>query len=548
MPNTCTTGKSPPQEEKDSHCTIPREDMTPLPLWVENEKDFMDLFEGRSRSPALHLTTSFDCSVWGDKDSVTKPHQQPPNANQTQKVLEHCATKQRIAPDRRHKRASSTASDSSSSNTKPKRPLTAYNLFFKSKHSELLSGDTNKTLTFSKIGKQIGKLWQEIHASDKAEYDRLAKQDQLRYRQEMAVWKKEQRKRRLRTNISHLKQADRTDENNRTSSAPPTTAYSPEIPGAPPRDRNSPYRQSPSQPPPTSISPHHHPISQQPNPPATLPFDPYYPPPPPGHHFYAYRRKPPPSYTAGNEARPSVGDGTQHSRRGRSPFTAPFYSHYPHQHHDSQYDAFDRTQHPGQPAYNYYNNMREHQPAVLHHHQLPLQPPSDPRWLWATSPPDGGYYAPPHSPPMAGGAKTSSESSALPSPHHRYQHSPGDTITTAGSSSCAPSTPSSIHMAQSTPSFYDNHHKEEGQQQHQWMPLPPSSEQHVVAHHDCSYPARTSNSSSPAHVRKNSPSQHRHLPPASPSSHSHARQHHSHLDEGNRATPRHDLSRPSFHR
>ena len=81
---------------------------------------------------------------------------------------------------------------------KPKRPVSAYNIFFKWKRRELVRKDIHGKLTFSQIGKLIGEQWKTINESDRANYDRQAKSDQLRYREEISLWKKQKQEHKRR--------------------------------------------------------------------------------------------------------------------------------------------------------------------------------------------------------------------------------------------------------------------------------------------------------------------------------------------------------------
>jgi len=81
----------------------------------------------------------------------------------------------------------------------PRRPLSAYNLFFREERERMLNehrqtaqaarGDTNEPLPEPKIGfenmaKTIGKRWKALSEEEMARYKDLAKEDMKRYRRE----------------------------------------------------------------------------------------------------------------------------------------------------------------------------------------------------------------------------------------------------------------------------------------------------------------------------------------------------------------------------
>lgn len=83
----------------------------------------------------------------------------------------------------------------------PKRPLSAYNLFFQATKYRIQaererSADENKKknndntprVGFEELGKIIGKLWRELSAKEKKVYEKLADKDGDRYRAEMEAY------------------------------------------------------------------------------------------------------------------------------------------------------------------------------------------------------------------------------------------------------------------------------------------------------------------------------------------------------------------------
>lgn len=72
----------------------------------------------------------------------------------------------------------------------PKRPLSAYNLYFQSERAKILAtaeGEGQK-IGFEGLGKIIGRKWRDLPPGDRKAYERLAEKDSERYRQEMEAY------------------------------------------------------------------------------------------------------------------------------------------------------------------------------------------------------------------------------------------------------------------------------------------------------------------------------------------------------------------------
>ena len=72
----------------------------------------------------------------------------------------------------------------------PKRPLSAYNLFFRAERSKVLDValQSGERISFEGLGKIIGKRWQQLTNKERQLYDMLASKDTDRYRQEMEIY------------------------------------------------------------------------------------------------------------------------------------------------------------------------------------------------------------------------------------------------------------------------------------------------------------------------------------------------------------------------
>ena len=82
---------------------------------------------------------------------------------------------------------------------KPKRCLTAYNIFFQQERQRLLktlparagvkSKKAHGKIGFAELGRAISRSWKSVTAEQKAYYRKLAAQDKKRYQREMEEWK-----------------------------------------------------------------------------------------------------------------------------------------------------------------------------------------------------------------------------------------------------------------------------------------------------------------------------------------------------------------------
>mmetsp|Transcript_26063 Transcript_26063/g.55009 ORF Transcript_26063/g.55009 Transcript_26063/m.55009 type:complete len:474 (-) Transcript_26063:309-1730(-) len=76
---------------------------------------------------------------------------------------------------------------------KPKRPMSAYNFFFKAERAKILAdtSDGNGT-SFEDIGRIIGQRWKNIEGDELAKYKEMAKKDNERYRDQMKRFHKDE--------------------------------------------------------------------------------------------------------------------------------------------------------------------------------------------------------------------------------------------------------------------------------------------------------------------------------------------------------------------
>lgn len=100
------------------------------------------------------------------------------------------------------KEATSAAKQSDNDKPKPKRPLSAYNLFFKQEREKMLKdmpirkeGKPRRShgkIGFADLARSIASKWKNTTKEDRAVFDRMAMVDKDRYQREMQEWKKGQ--------------------------------------------------------------------------------------------------------------------------------------------------------------------------------------------------------------------------------------------------------------------------------------------------------------------------------------------------------------------
>lgn len=79
----------------------------------------------------------------------------------------------------------------------PKRPLNAYNLFFKSQRPIICKEyeDSDERVTFADMGRIVGTRWQSLPPEDRKAFEKEAAKDAARYHKEMEVFEEARRKR-----------------------------------------------------------------------------------------------------------------------------------------------------------------------------------------------------------------------------------------------------------------------------------------------------------------------------------------------------------------
>jgi len=104
------------------------------------------------------------------------------------------------ATTRKKKRKRSRKSKNNVDKDAPKRPLSAYNLYFREERKRCLaqtnatSSPDNKKYNFEELGKLIGKGWRALPLKEKRVLETRAETDRERYRNEMIAYKLEKRR------------------------------------------------------------------------------------------------------------------------------------------------------------------------------------------------------------------------------------------------------------------------------------------------------------------------------------------------------------------
>lgn len=80
----------------------------------------------------------------------------------------------------------------------PKRPLSAYNVFFKETREEIIATNSSQDgekrdhkLDFQTMAKEIASRWKNLEKNERDRVEKLAKKDMLRYRDEVKVYEEE---------------------------------------------------------------------------------------------------------------------------------------------------------------------------------------------------------------------------------------------------------------------------------------------------------------------------------------------------------------------
>eukprot|EP00522_Entomoneis_paludosa_P004484 CAMPEP_0172475578 /NCGR_PEP_ID=MMETSP1065-20121228/69942_1 /TAXON_ID=265537 /ORGANISM="Amphiprora paludosa, Strain CCMP125" /LENGTH=212 /DNA_ID=CAMNT_0013233787 /DNA_START=317 /DNA_END=955 /DNA_ORIENTATION=- len=172
---------------------------TPLPYRGEGAEFDLDLFSSESFEGYEQIDLGGLFDQRSPDDRSTPQHQSPPQA-QGEAYVGAAAASTRT---RRYKPPKP-----------PKRPLSAYNLFFKSIRPNLvqeMGGDTR----FDQLGRIVGERWRNLTNEEKAVYEAMADEDVIRYRNEMAAHDRERRRRQAEIRAEQERQQNRERRPNR---------------------------------------------------------------------------------------------------------------------------------------------------------------------------------------------------------------------------------------------------------------------------------------------------------------------------------------------
>lgn len=129
-------------------------------------------------------STDFDKSILSVFSTSEEPSQLPQET--APPVFEKTSKKNKRKPtcSRRPKKPKGT----------PKRPLSAYNLFFQSERRAVIAENSTTNVAFEDLGRIIGSRWKVLDNATKMKFEKEAQKDSLRYRHEMELYNQARRK------------------------------------------------------------------------------------------------------------------------------------------------------------------------------------------------------------------------------------------------------------------------------------------------------------------------------------------------------------------
>ena len=95
---------------------------------------------------------------------------------------------------------------------RPKRPLSAYNLFFSAQRNRMIRDKSmGKDVDMGGLAKTIGQLWNQASPQERAPFEALAREEKVRYKQAVTSWRK---------SLKDSKKRQKDAEKKRSNSAP----------------------------------------------------------------------------------------------------------------------------------------------------------------------------------------------------------------------------------------------------------------------------------------------------------------------------------------
>ena len=160
-------------------------------------------------------------------------------------------TKTKTVPHKAGKTVSSSTSTGAKKRSwkkpadKPKRPLSAYNLFFKAERARLISGGTSannddsnpgdakrkhrKThgkIGFAALAQNIAGKWKTLSAKDRRPFEQKAAVEKARYRKELEAWQQVQKEKKLNEPAGIISNAGAPTGNSSSNNAVPDSPVS----------------------------------------------------------------------------------------------------------------------------------------------------------------------------------------------------------------------------------------------------------------------------------------------------------------------------------
>jgi len=150
--------------------------------------------EGRRTSPKISTSTSAAPSTADAYHDFASPTSMTPATKQSAATRSHATKKSSppstsVAKKTRSPSSITTTTPALKKISKPKRPLNAYNFFFRDERSRI----EDSKIAFEELGRRVSQQWKKVSPNTRAKYQAIADQDRVRYEKEKVLYLQYQR-------------------------------------------------------------------------------------------------------------------------------------------------------------------------------------------------------------------------------------------------------------------------------------------------------------------------------------------------------------------